>query len=149
MACEVSTSRRGPRNVLNSSHVHVWVADECERKRYRKALQDMTMAEKRICGDWSGVKICVGVSGLARQRCYISRAYPEGQHVLQIDDDIYTLLTSFRTGWRTKRKAASPGTLEKLISSATELMAAHGASIWGHCRGLVCHSTTAYIHIEQ
>ena len=74
--------------------MHLWTASKSEASSYRRALQEAKHC--RACGDWSKVKICIGVSGLAPQRAYISKAYPVGTHIISLDDDIGELKLAYR-----------------------------------------------------
>ena len=64
-----------------------FVADAAESRSYRKALQDWSAK----CGDWSDVTIHVGVTGLAFQRVFICRSFPEAKHIVSLNDGVERL----------------------------------------------------------
>lgn len=71
-----------------------FVADDTERRHYRKALQDC-QGWAQQCGDWSAVAIHVGVHGLANQRVSFSRSFPENARIVSLDDDIDNLTSHY------------------------------------------------------
>jgi len=85
----------------------VFVAPE-EAEIYRQAYPDL--------------KIIVGLRGIANQRKFIYDYYPEGTQILQIDDDIESVIDLTRL---------EVGSLEDLINLGFETAEKESCRIWG------------------
>jgi len=64
-------------NDIDKSLIHLFVANEEEQEAYSKHLDSNSYN-----------RIIIGVKGLANQRQYITDYFPEGTHILSMDDDI-------------------------------------------------------------
>ena len=69
--------------------IFVFVADKAEAKEYRAALP-------------KNIEVVVGERGIPNQRNFIQRFFPEGEHLVFIDDDIKKLVGLTRAGKRMK-----------------------------------------------
>lgn len=69
--------------------IFVFVADRAEAKTYRAALP-------------KNIEVVVGRRGIPNQRNFIQRFFPEGEHLVFIDDDIKKLVGLTRAGKRVK-----------------------------------------------
>lgn len=63
------------------NRIHIFVANEEEKKEYEKAIPKSMY-----------YKIVVGVKGINPQRAFISKHFPNGTHIVSIDDDVADLL---------------------------------------------------------
>jgi hypothetical protein len=64
-------------NGINKSHIYVYVANKEEYEEYKQVL-DRTLYNQ----------LSIGQKGLVQQRRFISRQWPEGKHIVYLDDDI-------------------------------------------------------------
>jgi len=96
--------------------VTVFVANEHEKSAYEEALAS---------GGWGNAKIAIGEVGMGAIRRFIARYYPEGDHVLNIDDDVTRLLV------RVDDKKVSDTPLSDVVSSGFRLLAKSGLRLWG------------------
>jgi hypothetical protein len=102
----LATLKRGHVSV---KHIHIFVANEQEAKTYSEILP-------------KGYKIIVGVKGINEQRKFISRHFPEGQHIVAIDDDIADVV----------HMDCSPvANLHEFFSNCFKTLKQHKLYIWG------------------
>lgn len=115
---------------IPQERIEVWLAPGCapgetitEEERYRRALID---------GGWPRVRLRIGVKGIMEQRWHIGSCFPEGTHIVSIDDDVPEVSYKFRpgTGGETLRPLP-PGSFESLIHHAHDMMVQEGSYIWG------------------
>ena len=66
---------------VKASRIYIFVANRNEEKTYGNTLEKKTYH-----------KIVVGVPGIQRQRIYISKYFPNGKHIVSIDDDVEAVL---------------------------------------------------------
>lgn len=95
--------------------IYVFVANECERQRYAMQLGDRC-------------HLVVGVFTLWKQRNLITRYFPEGSHVVSLDDDVEELYRLEDDG-----ETLQPlhlGGLQDIIHEARRLMQRTGAHLW-------------------
>ena len=76
-------------------------------------------------GAWSGVTINVGVKGLAAQKAFISAAYPEGIHLVHMDDDVESLEVAKNEGGQVELKKAPSTLLRRVVSLAVKFRNSH------------------------
>lgn len=70
----------------------------------------------------------MGVKGLALQRCYLQRSYAEGQHIVQLDDDIKGLFVKVGDEEHPARRSM----LSEMVQEAEKLMSLHPeVHLWG------------------
>lgn len=107
------------RQGIPRGQVYIFVADADEHRRYRAKLGDR----------WPN--IVTGVPGLWRQRNFITDFFPEGQHVVSLDDDVEEILRMH--GHPTVRGALQPlhaGGLVDIIKDARQKMQRFGLFLW-------------------
>lgn len=75
---------------VDERKLHLFVDTEAQRKTYREALPNFD--PNRI--------IVTHKKGLTAARNFMTDYFPEGQHILFMDDDLICLV--FKTAWRTK-----------------------------------------------
>jgi hypothetical protein len=119
---------------LNSIHypphlITIFVADENEKKEYELHVNPQLYYD-----------IVVGVKGLANQRQFISRYYPEGEILLQMDDDILGI------------KTLENSDFYKTLKVGLDALATGTTGLWGimpndDARNLSDKSTTHLTHI--
>lgn len=100
-------------NNIDRERVTVWVADEQEYEAYRRSLDP----------SWS---VRISSKGLVPSRCHYHQQAPAGQPIVNIDDDVETLLYS--DGKRLHRYESS---LDKFIRSAFQMANENGVRLWG------------------
>ena len=91
----------------------VFTADEEETTRYRRVLPDH-------------VQIVTGVRGYPNQRNFIQKYFPEGEHLVIIDDDIRQII-----GLNADNKRVHATKLHEFFLSAFQEVQAHGMKMWG------------------
>ena len=94
------------KNNISKECIHVFVVEE-ELELYRQTLDSY--------------KIIVGVHGLTQQRQFMEDYFPEGHHIVSMDDDIESIdlsLTSFTS-------------LDQFIRHAFEVCLQKGSYLWG------------------
>lgn len=98
---------------IPSDHIYVYVANKDEEAEYKKLL------DPALYG-----KIIVGKKGITQQRRFIKESWPEGKHVVSLDDDITKIDLSLSPMFRGK-------SLDYFIKCAFEECKKQGAYIWG------------------
>ena len=106
--CAVKTLRE--LNVSPGS-IHVFVADEEEKKKYQVAVPD--------------VDVVVGKLGIGHQRKFINGYFPEGHRIVSMDDDV-TLVK--KNGNKT---SLLTGDLVEYANRAYNLCEEKGVRLWG------------------
>lgn len=93
--------------------IHVYVANEAELSLYEKTL-DRDMYSQ----------LTVGTIGLVAQRRFIAQQFPEGQHIVFMDDDIAEIDLSISERFKN-------GSLDAFFRAAFQDAAECGAYLWG------------------
>lgn len=94
------------RDQLYPAHlITIFVADEEQAEAYRRATPELLYGQ-----------IVVGVKGLAEQRKFISDYYPEGELIVQMDDDISGLV--------------GDKSLQEIVEMAERLLREHKAALF-------------------
>eukprot|EP00746_Dinoflagellata_sp_MGD_P001205 gnl/MRDRNA2_/MRDRNA2_102244_c0_seq1.p1 gnl/MRDRNA2_/MRDRNA2_102244_c0~~gnl/MRDRNA2_/MRDRNA2_102244_c0_seq1.p1 ORF type:complete len:484 (-),score=67.95 gnl/MRDRNA2_/MRDRNA2_102244_c0_seq1:187-1638(-) len=128
------------KHCIPESCVYIFVANEHEHTRYAAALGDR----------WPN--LIVGVPSLWRQRNFITNYFPEGLHIVSLDDDVEEIYRvhvdssrklpqetepeiSHVKDWRLEVqdyviKPLRDGDFPKLIKDARRKMEKHGAYLW-------------------
>lgn len=96
-----------------SKDITVFTADEEETARYRKVLPPE-------------VKVVTGVRGYPNQRNFIQRYFPEGEHLIIIDDDLKDIIGLNEFGIRVKATK-----LHDFFLEAFRVTEKHGKKMWG------------------
>jgi cellulose synthase/poly-beta-1,6-N-acetylglucosamine synthase-like glycosyltransferase len=108
--CKEKTLTMLKKNKISASKINVYVANDEEYAIYKETLpKDMYN------------KLVVGIKGLVPQRQFISEQFPEGKHIVFIDDDVESVdlsLSKFKS-------------LDTLISHAFKAAHDEDAYIWG------------------
>ena len=118
--------------------IYIFVANNDEREKYIMKI------------DIEPANIITGVKGLKDQRNFISSYFPEGKHIIQLDDDIDEIVelvvpnTSKRTSTKTKAQIAKQkrelmkkhrvkpiADLNRFIIDAFALAVKKGIYLWG------------------
>ena len=98
---------------IRRDEVYVFVADKKEFCTYRAALPR-----------W--VEVVLGVRGLPNQQNFISQYFPEGDHILSIDDDISKIVGLTPDGKRTRATK-----IHDFIETAFAETDVRGMRMWG------------------
>lgn len=102
---------------INRELIYIFVANNIEFNNYTSAIP------KDLYD-----KIIVGKKGIANQRKFISHYFPNGQHILSIDDDVEGL---YKLVAGSSSKLTKVNNLDGFIKSAFEQTIKHGLFIWG------------------
>lgn len=96
--------------------------NEQEKELYRTALAK---------SKWKNVKIVEGVDGIMEQRNFIIKYFPEGTHIISLDDDVEQILMKTIPN-SLQLDPLPPGGLEAIIFDAAERMKMYTkAHLWG------------------
>eukprot|EP00931_Biecheleriopsis_adriatica_P093899 TRINITY_DN67621_c0_g1_i1.p1 TRINITY_DN67621_c0_g1~~TRINITY_DN67621_c0_g1_i1.p1 ORF type:complete len:677 (-),score=151.55 TRINITY_DN67621_c0_g1_i1:49-2037(-) len=111
------------RQRIPKQRVTLFVANEQERKNYRKALHG---------SEWADVRIEVSVVGNKASRNFIMKFFPAGTYVVSLDDDVERISWKIREGMTPHvLRSVPPGGLEKIIFDAYKQMKERKAFLWG------------------
>tara|TARA_A100001015_G_scaffold55517_1_gene60987 strand:+ start:5470 stop:6303 length:834 start_codon:yes stop_codon:yes gene_type:complete len=102
-------------NKINSKKIHVFVANNEEKKIYEETL------DKNSYG-----KIIVGIVGMKNIRNFISNYFPENTYILNLDDDLSSI-----DYLETPKKLSKLKGLDKFIKDAFSYAESQGANLWG------------------
>ena len=114
---------------INPKQIHIFVAD---REQY-------DLYKSKIPRDLYN-KLIIGVKGLKNQRNYINNYYPEGYHIVEMDDDIDKIveLVTIRKGSRSSSRSQSIKktlqhikNLDEFIKQAFSRCISNGIFLWG------------------
>ena len=122
---------------INPKQIHIFVAD---REQY-------DLYKSKIPRDLYN-KLIIGVKGLKNQRNYINNYYPEGYHIVEMDDDIDKIVelvmirkgsrSSSRSQSQSQKKSQSPKktlqpikNLDEFIKKAFSRCISNGIFLWG------------------
>lgn len=114
---------------INPKQIHIFVAD---REQY-------DLYKSKIPRDLYN-KLIIGVKGLKNQRNYINNYYPEGYHIVEMDDDIDKIveLVMIRKGSRSSSRSQSTKktlqpikNLDEFIKQAFSRCISNGIFLWG------------------
>jgi len=94
--------------------IYIFLADRQEREIYKKVIPD-------YCD-----RMFVAVPGMRNVRNFIQDWFPEGQHVVNIDDDIKTMKIRLNDS-----ELGELENLDKLILDSFKLCEKMGCSLWG------------------
>ena len=123
------------RHHINSANIHIFVANSTEYQHYKQQIP------KHLYG-----RLIIGELGLKNQRNFINTYYPEGTHIVEMDDDLDEIIQLHIRPIHNKpyhttvspeaaRKAANyvqPITnLNLFIKNAFKLCMENGAYLWG------------------
>jgi len=102
--------------------VTLFVNSEEEKDKYQEALKESR---------WEEVRIIIGVDGILEQRNFISRYFPEGTHIVSLDDDLEKLWVKTVPNSLSLEELPPKG-LENIIFDAEKRMRAYKkAHLWG------------------
>ena len=114
---------------INPKQIHIFVADREQYDLYKtKIPRDLYN------------KLIIGVKGLKNQRNYINNYYPEGYHIVEMDDDIDKIveLVMIRKGSRSSSRSQSTKktlqpikNLDEFIKQAFSRCISNGIFLWG------------------
>jgi hypothetical protein len=124
------------RHNIPDNIIYIFVANNDEREKYIMKI------------DIDPEHIIIGLKGLKNQRNFISSYFPEGEYIVQLDDDIDEIVeliipnnrTSMRTSMRTakqkremmkKHKIKPITNLNKFIVDAFNICVSKGIYLWG------------------
>lgn len=102
---------------IDPKKIDIFVANKEEETIYKETLDPESYN-----------KIIVGVINLGPQRNFISKYYPEGKPIVNIDDDIQGFIEYTTT---TKRHEKPLANLEKIIQEGFKECKKHGFRLWG------------------
>jgi hypothetical protein len=120
---------------IKSSHITIFVANQEESDIYKKDIPPSLYNN-----------IVIGVLGLKNQRNFISEYYPEGAHIVEMDDDIKTIMQlvvkkqsissrsgsgSSRTSKKTTNTVKPIEDLDAFIRRAFEMCVESNIFLWG------------------
>ncbi len=112
-------------HVLNSKkvspkNIFIFVANEEEKKDYAREV------DKKLYN-----KLIVGVKGLRNQRNFITKYYPNGKHIVELDDDIEEVSQMIEGKTKEDRKLKPVNNLDAFFKDAFKKCAEYGAYLWG------------------
>jgi hypothetical protein len=111
--CKEKTLTMLKKNGVPASKINVYVANDEEYTTYKEVLpKDMYN------------KLVVGIKGLVPQRKFISEQFPEGKHIVFIDDDVESVDLSLSAEFKKK-------SLDAFITHAFKAAHDENAYIWG------------------
>jgi hypothetical protein len=105
------------------TRIYVFVANQDEKKKYKEILDPQTYGH-----------LIVGEKGLKNQRNFISRYFPIGQEILNLDDDLagFNILKTHGTTFNKKENYLSRlPDLDKFIKDSFKIAYKHNLFIWG------------------
>lgn len=102
---------------IDPKKIDIFVANKEEEKIYKETLDPKSYN-----------KIIVGVINLGPQRNFISNYYPEGKHIVNIDDDIQGFIEYTTINKRHEKPLAN---LEKIIQEGFNECKVNGFRLWG------------------
>ena len=102
-------------NKINSKKIHVFVANNEEKKTYESTL------DKNSYG-----KIIVGIVGMKNIRNFISNYFPENTYILNLDDDLSSI-----DYLENPKKVSKIINLDKFVKDAFRYAESQGANLWG------------------
>jgi len=114
---------------INHKKITIFVANKSEYQKYNKLLS------KNLYN-----QIIIGKKGLKNQRNFISTYYPEGTHLVQLDDDIDNIveltnpkgiLNTTSKEYRKFHNLQSITNLNKFIKEAFKICKNNGIYLWG------------------
>ena len=107
-------------NGISPKKIFIFVANKAEEKDYEKNV------DRKLYN-----KLIVGVKGLRNQRNFITKYYPEGKEIVELDDDIEEIsqLVLGKTKEQSKLKIISD--LDSFFKDAFKKCKEHGAHLWG------------------
>jgi len=111
---------------INPSHITIFVANQEENDIYKKSIPQNLYNN-----------IVIGVEGLKNQRNFISEYYPEGSHIVEMDDDIkkiMQLVVKKQTSTKSMKTAKTVKPVEDLdafIRRAFEMCVESNIFLWG------------------
>jgi len=111
--CNEKTLTTLHKNKIPKEKIYVYVANQEEYKVYKETL-DPTMFKK----------IVVGKKGLVQQREFIMYSWPEGKHLVFMDDDLAKIDLSLSPKFKNL-------SLDSFIKNAFEITEKEGAFLWG------------------
>jgi hypothetical protein len=103
------------RNKIPKDIVHIFVANDEEAKKYKEEFSDY--------------KIITGVKGIMKQRNFMTDYFPEGKHIVYIDDDIMEVLE--KVGKSKESKTMRNVDLIKFFPFAFDELKKRNLYIWG------------------
>jgi len=111
--CKEKTLTMLKKNGVPASKINVYVANDEEYALYKETIPSNMYN-----------KLVVGIKGLVPQRQFISEQFPEGKHIVFIDDDVESVDLSLSPEFKKK-------TLDAFINHAFKAAHDEGAYIWG------------------
>ena len=103
---------------INSKLINIFVSDRDQYNLYKSKVPDFLYN-----------KLIIGVKGLKNQRNYINSYYPEGYHIVEIDDDIDKIV---ELNTKTKTKTLKPiEDLDTFIKKAFDMCRKKNIFLWG------------------
>jgi hypothetical protein len=108
---------------ISRTRIYVFVANQDEKKKYKEILDPQTYGH-----------LIVGEKGLKNQRNFISRYFPIGQEILNLDDDLagFNILKTHGTTFNKKENYLSRlPNLDQFIKDSFKITHEHNLFIWG------------------
>ena len=107
---------------INSKLINIFVSDREQYNLYKSQIPVFLYN-----------KLIIGVKGLKNQRNYINAYYPEGYHIVEMDDDIDKIVElNTDTNNKTKTKTIKPiAELHSFIKKAFKLCHKKNIFLWG------------------
>ena len=106
------------KHTIKSSHIVIFVANREQYDLYKSKIP------KQLYN-----KLIIGVKGLKNQRNYISNYYPEGTHIVQMDDDLEKIV---QLNVENGKKTIEPiSNLDTFIKKAFLLCQTNTIFLWG------------------
>lgn len=111
--CKKETLAMLKNNSIDKRKIYIYVADQNEYDLYSQSLDENTYNQ-----------IVIGKKGLVQQREFIMNQWPEGCHIVFLDDDVKSVDLSLSSLFKSHK-------LNYFIKYAFEQCVKNGAYIWG------------------
>ena len=105
---------------ISPSKIFIFVANKSEEKDYKENVN------KKLYKD-----LVVGVKGLRDQRNFITKYYPEGKHIVELDDDVEEISQLVEGKTKEESKLKEVTDLDAFFKDAFSKCKQHGAHLWG------------------
>lgn len=121
---QVKTLNLLHKNNINPKIINIFVADRDQYDLYKEKVPSSLYN-----------KLIIGVKGLKNQRNYINNYYPEGYHIVEMDDDIekiVQLVMKYEDSAKVLTKKVKPiENLDNFIKNAFQRCISNGIFLWG------------------
>lgn len=111
--CNEKTLKMLKENHISKDKIFVYVANQEEEREYNEVLNKQYYS-----------KVVLGLKGVVPQRQFIMSQWPEGKHIVYLDDDVSSIDVSLSPRFKGK-------SLDFFLRSAFQECKSRGSFIWG------------------